>query len=389
MKTNRVLGLFLLLSAPLSLNADNVRIVVGVRGDPDASAAKVKRHGGSILRVLAGSQAVVAMIPLAQLEKLAAAAEADPAIAYVVIDSEVRASKGPPPPPPPPAETVPPGITQIGAPQAWGLSTGAGVKVAVIDTGISLTHPDLAGHVTSGPNFVSETKPPNDDNGHGSHVAGTIGAIDNEIGVVGVAPGTRLYAVKVLNKNGMGWTSDVAAGIDWAAANGMQVANMSLGGGYSEIQDIACANAEAAGVLLIAAAGNSGNANPGESTVGYPAALPSVVAVSAVNASNVIASFSSTGPEVALSAPGVSIQSTWKGSGYYTASGTSMAAPHVAGSAALAIAKGVADVNGNGRSNDEVRALLEVTAEDLGTAGQDDLYGRGLVDAERAVLNAQ
>ena len=148
-------------------------------------------------------------------------------------------------------------------------------------------------------------------------------------------------------------------------------------------------SAEAAGVLHVAAAGNSGNAGGGGDNVIYPARFASVIAVAATDESNSRASFSSTGPAVELSAPGVSIYSTIPGGGYGSGDGTSFASPHAAGAAALVISAGVVDANGNGRTNDEVRAILTQAADDLGAAGRDALYGWGLVNAARAALSCK
>ena len=294
------------------------------------------------------------------------------------------------PAPAPPAETLPWGVNKIDADLVWdvdhnlildsGANAGAGVKVAVVDTGIDLTHPDLAANIVGGYNAIDPTKSPTDDNGHGTHVSGIIAGIDNTIGVLGVAPRASLLAVKVLNRQGSGYYSDIIEGIGWSVDNGAQVINMSLGGTYdSTALHSAIVSAVNAGVVVVAAAGNSG---PGDNTVGYPAKYPEVIAVSATTSSNTIASYSSRGPEVDLAAPGSSIFSTYKGGAYQTLSGTSMASPHVAGAVALVIASGVSGV-------DNVRTVLRQTADDLGAAGKDNLYGDGLVDAEQAVTGTQ
>ena len=280
-----------------------------------------------------------------------------------------------------PAEILPWGIDRIDAELAWSVSTGIGVKVAVVDTGIDLNHPDLAANIKGGINTISPLKSPNDDNGHGSHVAGTIAGIDNTIGVIGVAPGASLYAVKVLGKSGSGWISDIIEGIDWCISNNINVINMSLGSS-SDVQSFhdAIIAAYNAGIVIVAAAGNSG---PGDNTVSYPGAYIEVIGVSATGSNDIIASFSSRGPQVDLAAPGMSIFSTVKGGGYATYSGTSMASPHVAGVAALVIAANT------GISAPEVRNELTNTADNLGTDGWDNLYGWGLVDAEQAATGTQ
>lgn len=270
-------------------------------------------------------------------------------------------------------QTMPWGIDRIDADEAWPTAKGDGVKVAVIDTGISHSHPDLA--VAGGINLVRPGRAPNDDNGHGSHVAGIIAALDNPVGVVGVAPRATLYAVKVLNAAGFGYCSDIIAGMAWAGDNGMKVANMSFGGSIACQSECETATAVVGqGSLLVAAAGNNyGGA------VDYPGACQNVVAVSATTQADELASFSSVGPEVSLAAPGASINSTYKGSGYKILSGTSMAAPHVSGVAAL-----VFEENLN-YTPAQVRGRLESTAECLSGSCSNIQEGHGLVDAAAAV----
>ena len=282
------------------------------------------------------------------------------------------------------------GVKRIGAGTVHdGENTGTGVKVAIIDSGIDYTHPDISANYVGGYDFVNDDEDPLDDNGHGTHVAGTVAALKNDTGVVGVAPQASLYALKVLDANGSGYWSDIIAALEWAVDNGMQVTNNSYGAGQNPGSAIetAFANADAAGILAIAAAGNSGNCGGKGNNVGYPARYTSVVAVSATNQSDSRPCFSSTGDAVELAAPGVSIYSTKLGGGYVEFNGTSMASPHVAGAAALVLAAGIADSNGNGRVNDEVRETLGATAEDLGAAGRDSHYGFGLVSAAAAVAS--
>lgn len=278
------------------------------------------------------------------------------------------------------------GVDHIDAEQTWSAETGAGVTgagidVAVIDTGIDKEHPDLAGAVVGGISFlnngVTSTKY-RDDNGHGTHVAGTIGARDNGTGVVGVAPQVRLYAVKVLDRTGSGYYSDIIAGIDWAISKKVDIINMSLGG-PADLDSLkaVCDKAYNSGIVVVAAAGNDGGVL-GEDTVGYPAHYESVIAVAATDNTDLRAYFSSTGPAVEISAPGVGIKSTIPGGGYATWSGTSMASPHVAGTVALLKAAHPAD------AASALRTRLAEMADDLGTAERDVLYGYGLVDAHMA-----
>ena len=252
------------------------------------------------------------------------------------------------------------------------------VVVAVLDTGVG-PHAELDGALLTGQNFTSELALDTTDHfGHGTHVAGTVGA-DLGSGVEGVAAGVRILPVKVLSDGGWGYTEWVAAGIVWAADNGADVINMSLGGSSSdEVMGAAVEYARSQGVTVVAAAGNDNSSAPH-----YPAAYPGVVAVSAVDAQKAKADFSNHGPSVDLAAPGVDIWSTGPGGVHWSLSGTSMASPHVAGVAALA--KAVAP----DLSPDLVEIALEGSATDLGVPGPDAVYGRGLVDAMAAVEAAE
>ena len=261
---------------------------------------------------------------------------------------------------------------------------GRSIRIAVVDTGIDYTHPDLAPNFRGGYDFVNNDNDPMDDQWHGTHVAGTVAAAKNGFGVVGVAPEVELYGLKVLAANGSGSFSSVIAALDWAIQNKIQVVNLSLGSSGDPGKTVrqAFTNAYQAGLVIVASAGNSGS---GADTVGFPAKYDSVIAVGSTTSNDVRSSFSSTGPAVELTAPGTAIYSTDLGGGYYTASGTSMAAPHVAGLAALVLDSGIGDLNGNGLVNDEVRLVMQSTATDLGDEGRDDWYGFGLVNAASAV----
>lgn len=250
------------------------------------------------------------------------------------------------------AQQTPTGINRIDADKSAtaridGSDERVNVDIAVIDTGIQSDHPDL--NVVGGKN-CADGKSYADKNGHGTHVAGTAAAKDNAIGVVGVAPGARLWAVRVLNANGSGFISWVICGVDWVTANAgtIEVANMSLGlSGLSDALDLAINNSVAAGVTYAVAAGNSAT----DASTRSPASNPNVITVSAIadsdgrcgglgpatsyGADDTFATFSNFGAPVDLAAPGVNIRSTYKGSTYATGSGTSMASPHVAGAAAL------------------------------------------------------
>jgi subtilisin len=311
----------------------------------------------------------------------------------------------PPPPPTPTDPEIPWGVDRIDAEVVWNTSTGINVQVAILDTGIDRDHPDLKGNILAGINFVWSSIPwlwnPSawdDDHGHGTWCAGIVGALKNDMGVVGVAPNVDLVAVKVLSASGSGYMSDIIAGIEWCMDNYIDVISMSFAGpDYSNAFHNICNAAYAQGIVLVAAAGNVGDGNPLTDEVQYPAAYESVIAVAGVDQNDVVASFSSDGAEVELAAPAVSINSAWNGGGYNVGSGTSAACPHVSGTVALFMRLDITqplfaayDANGNRRWDSwEVRKRLRDTADDLGAAGVDVFYGHGLVDAQEAVTGVQ
>ena len=268
------------------------------------------------------------------------------------------------------------GVDVIDAEKVHPVCTGKGIRVAVIDTGIDYKHPDLAANYRGGYDFVNGDTDPMDDNGHGTHVAGIVAAVDNDdIIIVGVAPEAEIYALKALNNQSNGQISDINAAIDWAIEHDMDIISMSLGGSgdFTSLHRI-CQKAHDEGIVLVAAAGNEHGGN-----VSYPAAYYSVIAVSAMEKNGSIAEFSNTGSEIELAAPGVSILSTYLEDGYASIAGTSMATPHVSGVVALLLS---AD---DTLEPDEVRAILSATATDLGDEGRDKLYGYGLVNAKDAI----
>lgn len=272
------------------------------------------------------------------------------------------------------------------------------LHVAVLDTGIYYTHPDLSGAVVycivslnNGRTFYKGTnlKNCNDQNGHGTHVAGIIAARLNGAGVAGVAPKVRLYAVKVLGSSGSGYISDIARGIVEATkgpdgvvgnADDADVISMSLGGPHSDTLYNAVLYAYNYGAILVAASGNEGSSSPS-----YPAAYPEVIAVGAVDINYNVPDWSNRNPDVV--APGVDILSTYKNNLYAYMSGTSMACPHVSG--VVALIQAIRQAYGlNKLTPSEVKYILINTAIDLGNGGYDPLYGYGLVDAESAVYVA-
>lgn len=331
-----------------------------------------------------------------------------------VLDTDVRSARrsrwSPPPeqspssPPPtapvseviPQLQPLPTGIDRIDA--EGSVNTGAGVNVAVIDTGILASHPDLAGQVVGGTNCTTASGGYADQNGHGTHVAGTIAALNNTFGALGVAPGAKLWSVRVLDQNGAGSWSSVICGLDFVTANAprndgpIKVANLSLGGGG--VSDGNCGNtnkdalhkaicrARDAGVTVVVAAGNSGSNAANFVPAAYDDAVITVSALAdsdgtsggkgsatGYGADDTFASFSNWGTPVDIAAPGVTIYSTWYKGDYKSLSGTSMASPHVAGAAALYIA-----THPTALWND-VRTALITQGEALG-AGHTDPGGK-------------
>lgn len=259
---------------------------------------------------------------------------------------------------------------------------GTGVKIAVLDTGIDCGHEDLKNNCNNGYDFYFNDSDASDDswNSHGTHVSGIIAAEKNGIGIVGVAPGASLYAVKVTSAAGT-YTSIIISGIEWAVKNNMDIVSMSLQGSHSQAFQDAVDAAYAKGLLLVAAAGNTKGG-----AVAYPAGYESVIAVTAIDENEQRASFSPIDPKIELAAPGVNINSTIV-NGYGVLSGTSMAAPYVTGVAALILSTDFQDVNGDGvRNNIDVRIILQETARDVGDPGRDSIYGYGIVDASNVTL---
>lgn len=374
-----LLILLSVLVTTITVNAASNKATIIVRFkekiDPDAIVAV----NGRILKTYRAIPAVAAQLDAASIEIL----KRNPSVAYVETDKErhiqghldeVLARPGSVQPP----QILPWGVDRIDAEEVWRRNEGEGINVAIIDTGVDPDHPDLMANIEGKYSAI----PPNvytvdDRYGHGTHVAGTIAAISNEIGVVGVGPKIDLWIVKA-SAGGILLLKDLLESYDFVINtwfdddpnNNIQVVSMSYGGGYSAPEAEMLQKAWDIGIILVAAAGNEGGA------VIYPAALPFVIAVSAMNIDDQITAWSNRGPEIDLAAPGSGITSTYLRGGYATWSGTSMATPHVSASAALAIASHPR------MTSQEIVQLLFDKAEDLGDSGFDYLFGHGLVDAQ-------
>jgi subtilisin len=366
----------LVLSLSAQTSASGRRVLIGFNHlveseNPLALSELIRRAGGQVDRSYHLFPIILATLNDATIEQL----KSRPDIAYIEEDQLVYAV----------TQETSWGVDRIDADRVWnaeyGGTSGAGLDVAILDTGIDIDHPDLvvAGGVNCTGNILRDggTRPSywDDNEGHGTHCAGVVAARNNDIGVVGVAPEARLWAVKVLADDRSGYISDVIQGIEWCVDNGIEIVSMSFTGGFSQALRDACDSAYEEGLLLVGASGNDGTA------VGYPAAYDTVVAVSALDRADGLASFSCVGPEIELIAPGVGIRSTHRDGGYAALSGTSMACPHVAGVAALIWASSELDLG----SAAAVRARLRDTAEPLASLTPDQA-GYGLVDAEKAVI---
>lgn len=374
-----LLILLSVLVTTITVNAASNKATIIVRFKEKTDPSVIAAVNGRILKTYRAIPAVAAQLDAASIEIL----KRNPSVAYVETDKERRiqgkldevlARPGSVQPP----QILPWGVDRIDAEKVWRRNEGEGINVAIIDTGVDPDHPDLMANIEGKYSAI----PPNvytvdDRYGHGTHVAGTIAAISNEIGVVGIGPKIDLWIVKA-SAGGILLLKDLLESYDFVINtwfdddpnNNIQVVSMSYGGGYSAPEAEMLQKAWDIGIILVAAAGNEGGA------VIYPAALPFVIAVSAMNIDDQITGWSNRGPEIDLAAPGSGITSTYLRGGYATWSGTSMATPHVSASAALAIASHPR------MTSQEIVQLLFDKAEDLGDSGFDYLFGHGLVDAQ-------
>ena len=353
-----------------------VQILIQIQASAVVSESEVRetlKDQGNVIQLdeLEKLGVVMLEVPLDQLEEKMRDVQAVAGVGNVELNDSVQA-----------LDTIPNdpnwgsqyALTAIRAPQGWDISTGSSaVTIAIVDSGVDLGHIDLAGKIVGGYDFVNNDNVPQDDYGHGTHVAGIAAASGNNgAGMAGVSWGARIMPVKVLGATGTGSFSTVALGIVWAVDHGAQIINLSLGTPSSSftLQD-AVEYAYDRGVLVIAASGNSGS-----TPVYCPACYPQVMAVGATDVNNQIASFSTYGNEVDIAAPGQSIFSLAPG-GYAVKNGTSMAAPHVSGLAAI-----LYSYSGSAAT---VWNAMQATAFDVGPAGWDQYSGAGLIQMDAAI----
>lgn len=364
---------------------------VSVKARETALAAHLARPAGpgqqpaaapQIIREIPALNAIVLQTSDAGAQDLMAGLQAEATVRYV--ERNYLAAGAHVPTDPDYTDPKNYGLVKINAESAWDVTKGsAAVTVAVVDSGLSMTHPEFAGRIVPGYDFVNADADPSDDQGHGTHVAGIIAAaMDNGLGLTGVAPEVRIMPVKVLNAMNTGAWADIAAGIVWAADQGAQIINLSLGGPVDDIVLFdAVQYAAGKGALIVAAGGNVPDGGPF-----YPASYPETIAVGATTSTDVRWTSCNYGEYLDVAAPGASIWST-----YWTAAnpvtdtfktGTSMAAAYVSGLAALVLSAN------SSLGADDLRAIIEQTADDLGTVGWDPLYGAGRIDAGAALGGA-
>lgn len=388
------------------------QVLVGLAAPPGPPATPPARLFGYPVRtVVALTQLYVLDVPIGDEVRIAAALARQPGVRYAQPNYRLHDSRYAPrprwlpqpqtPPEPPPIRTSDPlfprqwALQRLNALEAWHITPGApDIIVALLDTGVDERHPDRPVNLLLGPNLLA-TGLPRDDNGHGTHLAGIVAAATNNgIGVAGVAPGVAVGAIKALDAHGESDDARVAQAIDWVVRAGARIMNLSLvrSGQPSRALEEALTAGRRAGILFVAAAGNCGDGRDPRcqgqiNPVQYPASLPQVLAVGAVDRFDQRAPFSAYRDYVALVAPGVDIMSTcWAGEreGLYCAkSGTSMAAAYVSGIAAL-----VRSVNVRLTPDEVTRILLQATI-DLGPRGRDPYYGAGIINAHIAVRDAQ
>ena len=341
---------------------------------------EIKRQGGEVIEHLPLINALLCEFPLHKGE-VAGILESHPHVVRVEDDLPIKIIYTEPlfffrrgTMPPQTKQQVGWGVKRIGGEVYLNVKPRKRLRVAIMDTGIMTKHPDLKGNVASGINITGTGSDILDPNGHGTHVAGIIGALNNEIGIVGVMPEVDLYAVKVFDSRGDGSLSNIIRGLQWCINQGIKVVNMSFGSATDNdtFREVFKA-AERAGIIMVAAAGNDQTKHQ----IQYPAVYTETVAVSSLNELNSLSNFSSYGPEIDLIAPGEQILSTWNNGSYKTLSGTSMAAPHVSG-----VILQVLNKWGN-MSPAQIKRHLKNTAQRLPI--KDEYQGAGLIDLAKAL----
>ncbi|HDT7699192.1 TPA: S8 family peptidase [Enterococcus faecium] len=253
---------------------------------------------------------------------------------------------------------IPWGVRKIRAHKAWSTSTGHRIKIAVIDTGADYQHPDLRHSLARGINLLNRNMLPLDDNGHGTHIAGTIAAANSTEGIIGVAPRSIIYPVKAFDHQGSAYVSDIILGIDWCVRNRVDIINMSFGMRTKSKALLDVVNrATREGIVIVASSGNDGKRR----SIDYPARYSQTISVGATDENRRIAEFSNRGPHVDIYAPGKNIYSCWTHGKHHEMSGTSMATSHVSGAIALLLAERP------GLSPDEIKTLIKKSSTPLRT----------------------
>lgn len=272
--------------------------------------------------------------------------------------------------------SIPWGVQEVKAPLAWKRTEGKNIKIGVVDTGADFSHTDLRTSLAGGVNFIQRNRPAYDDNGHGTHIAGTIAANNKSNGILGVAPKASIYAVKAFDNNGSAFVSDIILAIDWCVRNKMDIINMSFGMKNRSINlRDSILNAHRAGVIVVASSGNDGE----KSGIDYPARFTQTIAVGAIDKNGQISSFSNRGKGINIYAPGDKIYSTWLNNGYNTISGTSMATSHVSGTIALLLSLK------SGLTTNKIKLLLKKTALPLKKKKTKNTASTGIANAYKAV----
>jgi subtilisin len=406
-----LMSIVLVVGGASAADADDSRkIVMFLDGIPlDVQKLLVELTGSTIVHVLSLINALAIQLPPGGIDDLLELLLNNPAVLGVfddpigsVVSSTLLAETST-------DESFDCGLARIGVPEAQSTEgvTGSGVIVAVLDTGVDSSHPDLSGKVVSGFNALPGGGSYNDNHGHGTHMAGIIAAAANSKGIIGAAPQAKLSAVKVLDKNARGRVSDLINGLQWVQKKGIRVANMSLGFSEENVPlERAIERLHKKGMIMVAAAGNCNNGDgggdeggdggdegegptgcdPSQTSVKYPAAYAGIIAVAATDNSDQVAYYSLSGPEIIVAAPGgektgEQILSTAKGGGYARGSGTSQATAHVAGAVALALQRKPQ------LTFVETRDLIQATAEHLGYPATQQ--GAGLIDVQMMLESLQ